>query len=137
MFGFTNDESKIEAVRAFRDAAVADGWSIEATYGKHEPLERAAKLHRDGFVMRILTRDNTDRGYRKKYEAEVNIWGPDGMAITPPKEYSFAAISDGVLTCGECKKTGVKTQLVGFANRACSDCAPALRAVIEKPGWCD
>src|SRR6185437_538235 len=53
-FGFTNDDAKIAAARQFRDAAVADGWSIAPTYGDSESVERAAKLRRDDFTMMIL-----------------------------------------------------------------------------------
>ena len=39
-FGFTNDPSKIAAIRQFRDDAVADGWSIRPTYGDGRVLIR-------------------------------------------------------------------------------------------------
>lgn len=66
-FGFTNDQQWLEYVRAYRDAAVADGWSIEATY-KEETFDRAARLRKDGFLMSILTRDNSED--HRKYRAE-------------------------------------------------------------------
>ena len=37
----------------WRNAAVADGWSIEPTY-EHEPQEHAFRLRRDGFVVQGL-----------------------------------------------------------------------------------
>lgn len=86
--------------------------------------------------MMILTRDPAG-GSKWKYEAEVNIWGPDKLAIRPPATYDFAAIQAAQTTCSHCKKTGVKTQRYSFAGRCCEACLPEMRRKHEGPGWCD
>lgn len=122
---------------------------ITSLYYKIESEERVSGLERDGFKMHILTRSrdnevlNPKAGYhhtihRKwKYEAEVAIWGPDGLAIATPVVYSYEAITSGVRTCGTCGAKDVETQRVGFANRCCTKCAPEQKRIIERPGWCD
>jgi hypothetical protein len=147
-FGFTNDTKEYDRVRSFRDAAIADRWSHKATYDS-EPEERASHLYREGFVMSVLTRSrenevlNPARGIystshgKWRYEAQVHIWGPDGMAIDSGPVYDWGKLTAGLRHCPECGADDVDTQLVGFANRVCADCAPALRKKIEKPGWCD
>jgi hypothetical protein len=136
-FGFTNDDAKLHAAEAFRDAAAADGWSIRPTYGS-EGIDRASSLARDGFKMSILTRNNSDRkGGKWKHEAQVSIWGPDGLAIVPPDTYDFAEISARTRRCGYCKANDVETERVGFAGRCCAKCLPNMRAKIETPGWCN
>jgi hypothetical protein len=115
----------LEAVKAFRDAAVADGWSIEPAYSG-ESTDSAAKLKRDGFIMQILTRDAG---------AEVHLWGPDGLAINPPAVYSFDEITKGLLQCGFCKNFVDKIHRVGFAGRSCIHCLAAAQKELEFPGW--
>ena len=107
----------INKVKAFRDAAVADGWSIRPTYEGNEPVEFAATLDRDGYTMQIITRPQ----YAK---ASIYIWGPDGLAIKTPAEYSWSEIAHGVEKCNYCGAYSVKTERVGFAGRACAKCAP-------------
>jgi len=132
-WGFTNDPLRLAGAQQFRDDAVADGWNIAPTY-ETEAVDRAAKLRRDGYVMMVLTRTKLGKW---AFEAQVNIWGPDGLAINPPEFYDFAEIESRTRICSYCKKTDVETQRVGFAGRCCADCLPDMRKRIETPGWCD
>jgi hypothetical protein len=134
--GFTNSAEDLERVRQFRDAAVADGWAIAPTYGEHESVDRAAKLHKDGFTMMILTRSPAS-GPKWKYEAQVSLWGPDGMGILVPEQYDWSAIQDAIHLCGNCKKRVEKTHRYSFAGRCCEECLPEMRKKHEYPGWCD
>jgi hypothetical protein len=133
-FGFTNNDARLRAAEAFRDAATADGWSMRATYGS-EPIERASTLTRDGYTMQVLTRDNSEKKGKWKHEAQISIWGPDGLAINPPEIYDFAKLKSLTRHCNYCKTDDVDTQRVGFAGRCCAACLPAMRAKIETPGW--
>lgn len=134
-FGFTNDDARLRAAEAYRDAAAADGWSIRPTYNS-EDIKRASTLGREGFVMQVLTRDNSEKK-GKWHEAQISIWGPDGLAIHPPTTYDFAKIKALTRHCNYCKADDVDTERVGFAGRCCAKCLPEQRARIEKPGWCD
>lgn len=116
----------------WREAAIADGWAAEPTYGDHEPLEHAWKLRREGFTIQGLSRPGSDKMLP---DAAVSIWGPDGLAIKAPLEYDMAAIRRGAETCSECGSYPVATQRVAFANRVCAECAPAARKKYETPGW--
>lgn len=125
-----------EEVVAFRDAAVADGWSIEPTYGEHESVDRASRLKKDGFLMMILTRTPVEGDFfRHRYESEVSIWGPDGLCIAPPSKYDMEEIRRGLRICEECHATDVETFRVSFAGRCCAKCLPAARKIHEYPGW--
>lgn len=135
MFGFTNKAEHLEGVRQWRDAAVADGWAIEPTYGDHESVDRAARLSREGFTCQILTRDNSDKGGKWKAEADINVWGPDGLAVKVPAFYSWEALTAALSRCSACKATNVKTTRVGFAGRVCEACLPEQRRRVETPGW--
>ena len=133
-FGLTNSDDQLQAVREFRDAAVADGWRIDPTYA-NESVDRAARLTRDGYVMQVLTRDNREHKYRYTYDASVHIWGPDGLTIRTPEFYSFPEIEARAQTCSACGKTGVETTRYSFAGRCCLDCLPEMRRKHEYPGW--
>jgi hypothetical protein len=135
-FGFTNDEQRYREVCAFRDAAVADGWSIEPTYGRHEAVDRFATLRRDGFTMHAKARTKDKDWQKWKYEAEITIWGPDGMVLKPgATAYDWAAIQAAVRTCNLCGATDVDTERYGFAGRCCAGCLPSARSKYERPGW--
>ena len=134
-WGFTNDRAYLEAVQAYRDAAIADGWTSEPTY-KDESAHRACKLHKGGFVMMVLTREHRPGG-PSAYEVQVHLWGPDGLAIKPEAPYNWDQINEGLRVCDWCGATGVYTERVGFANRVCARCAPEARRKIEVPGWSD
>lgn len=132
MSEFTNDLSKLEQVRAWRDAAIADGWHIEPTYGHHEDVSRAARLMRGGFVVQLITRENVGQ-----WKANVSLggWAPDGMAISLPTVYDPAVFARSMRHCNYCHADDVETHRVGFAGRSCEACLPAQRALAEKPGW--
>lgn len=130
----TNDIKKFEAVEAFRDAAIADGWHAEPTY-EGEAFERASRLTRDGYVMQVITRDNKDKGYRVRYDCSVHIWGPDGLSLKRPAEYSMIAIEQSANTCLICEGVFEQTFRYNFAGRACAGCLPKAKAETEKPGW--
>jgi hypothetical protein len=133
-----NIEAK-EAADAYREAAVADGWSIRPTYDS-EPVTSAASLDKEGFHMSILARINDLKRYpnvKNLYDIDISIWGPDSLAVEPPKQYYMEAIRKGLRFCGCCGKTDVDTVRYSFAGRCCKECQPNLRAIHEKPGWCD
>lgn len=110
----------------FRKAAIADGWEIRPIYEGYEPVEKASKLYRDGFLMMIFTREK---------EVEISVWGNDGLCIVVPEEYSFEKIKEGMTFCDNCKATGVKTVRYSFAGRCCNKCLPEMRKKHEYPGW--
>lgn len=148
MFGFTNDSREYQRVTAWRDEAIADGWKHEPTY-ENEAEERASRLSRDGFSAQILTRSrgnyipdprwpNHPAPHGKwTYEAQVNVWGPDGVAVNPGLSYDWNVLTAGLRVCPECGAEDVETFRVAFANRACEECRPALTARLCTPGWCD
>lgn len=129
-FGFTNDINRLNAAKAFRDAAIADGWVPKQTYPGGEPMESAASLERDGYKLMIFTRDKPTPNGKWKYQAEVNLWGPDRFAIKPPDVYDFVAITKNIRNCHYCKAADVETTRVGFAGRACTRCAPIEEAKL-------
>lgn len=136
-FGFTNDPERLLAVIAWRDAAVADGWTIEPTYPKTETVDQAAKLHRDGWVALVLTRgrEGSPHSHRWYYEAQVSVWAPDSLAVRPGDVYSWEALQAATRSCNNCNATEVKTFGYSFAGRCCEACLPAMRLQHEYPGW--
>lgn len=74
----------------WRDAAVADGWSIEPTYA-HEPKEHAFRLWRDGYCAQGLARP-IPGPHGTIPVPEIHIWGPDGLSIKTPETYDFEHI---------------------------------------------
>ena len=120
---------KLEASRNFRDAAVADGWFIEPTYGTSESVDHAARLQKDGYIMQVITRPPAER---TNGSASVHIWGPDGLAIATPNVYSFEELKKSTRRCQYCKAEDVQTDRVGFAGRACLTCAPIEEAKLGK-----
>lgn len=130
-WGFTNDPDRLQGAKQFRDDAVADGWGVEPTY-QNESIESASRLQRDGYVMLVVTREKVGKW---AFEAEVNIWGPDGLAIRAPEFYDFDEIERRTRTCNYCGNGDVPTQRVGFAGRCCASCLPGARKKIETPGW--
>jgi hypothetical protein len=130
-FGLSNNPEEYKAAVLFREAAIKDGWNHEPTFPT-EPESRHATLERDGFKCHILTRRNVGSF---RYRAEVSIWGPDGLAITPPKVYDWDKIKAGIKRCNYCKKDNVPTQRVGFTGRCCDKCLPSIQKKVEYPGW--
>jgi len=145
-FGFTNDSREYDRVVAYRDAAIADGWHHEATYGS-ESEERACRLRRDGWQMQILTRSrgnyipdpkwpNHPSPHGKyAYEAQVSVWGPDGMDVRPGAIYDWESLKAKLRICPNCGAKDVETERVGFAGRCCAKCLPEQRKQVEYPGW--
>jgi len=133
-YGFTNDKEHLEAVIEFKLAAINDGWECIPTY-QNESVDRAATLKREGFIMMILTREHSNIKWR--YEADIHIWGPDGLSIDAPKQYDMNKIKEGLRICDQCGVKNVDTQRVGFANRVCADCIQVARKKYEFPGWCN
>lgn len=135
-----NNIEHLQRVQKFRDDAVKDGWSIKPTYFPHESVESASTLSKDGFVMSILTRTEDLIKYpnvKNLYEAEISIWGPDGLAIEVPDHYDMELIKKNMHKCSQCGKFVDETVRYSFAGRCCKDCLPVLREKYEKPGWCD
>lgn len=131
-FGFTNDLTVLEAVRQWRDAAIADGWTERDM--DNDPRRRRSHLNRDGYTAHTVTREGSD-GSKWKCEAAIYLWGPDGPAIEPPSIYDWAAITAGQRHCPVCGRDGVETFRIAFANRACAECRPCLRAKLEVGNW--
>ena len=117
----------------YREEMIADGWIANAQY-PHEPIEHAAKLTKECFICHLIARPEHDRSLPC---ASATFWGPDGVSIEAPYPYNWQFIFDGLRRCPECNATDVDTVRVAFANRACNNCAPALRESLERPGWCD
>jgi len=135
-YGFSQDRADIEAVTAWREAAIADGWTSEPTYGDREPEQSAARLrHPEGFVAQTIAREFPPERSRYRYSASVNVWGPDGMSVIPPNTYDMAAIRGALRTCENCRATDVDTVRFSFAGRCCQKCRPAMAAKFEYPGW--
>jgi hypothetical protein len=135
--GHTNDIGELIKVKQFRDAAVADGWKIEAAF-PHESILRASMLYRDDFKMFILARDDHEAWRRFKYTAQICIWGPErpvGLHIRVPEVYSWGSITKGLNHCTICHMDNVQTFPWSFAGRACAGCLPAQKAKHERNGW--
>lgn len=118
-------------VRAWRDAAIADGWTLEAMFPGHEDVDRAFKLWRDGFHVSGINRPAGDL----LPQAQLNAWGPDGLCLLIPIPYDWERLKTGLRRCNNCGAEDVETQRYGFAGRCCADCLPAMRAEHERPGW--
>lgn len=132
-FGLTNERKYLDAAATFRHAAIADGWSCIPTYGDRESAESHATLEKDGFKCHVMARELSGKKYQ--YQAQVSIWGPDGLCITAPVLYDWDVIESGVRRCGYCGQEDVDTQRVGFAGRSCEKCLPVARKRDEYPGW--
>ena len=131
-FGLTNDEKEFNEVSAFREDAIADGW--EAKPGSaSELIEDYAHLNREGFKMHVLSRKNQGK---YKFQAQVSIWGPDGLAIgLLGPSYNWEEIKAGLRRCNNCGKQDVETQRYSFAGRCCAGCRPEMAKTHEYPGW--
>ena len=133
-FGLTNDINEHLAAVAFREAAISDGWIAAALYD-NEPMESYAHLTKDGYAMHVNARVGNSGCY--KYQAQVSIWGSDGLAIKAPKIYDHDAIfKEGMNRCVNCGAIG-ETFRYGFAGRCCRICLTEMRKKYEFPGWRD
>jgi hypothetical protein len=129
-----NKKIEVEKAASFRDAAVLDGWTIKPTY-EREPQEYASTLEKDGFLMMVLSRPPIEYSHGSyTWDGSVHIFGPDGLAIETPEEYSWEKIKNGLTVCSKCKKIG-KTKRAGFASRVCDSCLPEAKKELEYPGW--
>jgi len=129
-FGFTNDKERYDAAIAYKDSAIADGWSLKTEENGNCDY---FILNREGFTMHCMARLHKST-CKWKYQAEVTIWGPDGLQIRVPDMYDWEEIQKRVDVCMSCGAVG-KIQRVGFAGRYCSKCVPAQRKIQEFPGW--
>ena len=112
-----------EQIRAWRDAAVANNWTVKPTY---EP-DKAVTLTRDGFVaIATMFGNNGD---------SLTVWGPDNLQIVVPVEYSWDCIQENLKRCLECKRISDAVDRAGFAGRYCNECLPEQRRVREFAGW--
>lgn len=119
-----------EQIARWVQDAIADGWTHGPIY-EHEPEETAMRLERDGFRASVFMRPILS-GH------SLYAWAPDDCAVDAPERYDMQQLRRNVHKCGKCGQyVDDATVRVGFANRACRRCAPALRKEIETPGWCD
>lgn len=119
---------KRNEVIAWREAALADGWTHEPIY-KNEAEETAMQLDKEGFHAQVYLRENPS-------DFCLAVWGPDRLAIEPPVVYNFEGIKRLVNVCEKCSKEGPTVRLA-FANRVCPDCRKKFAPTYEAPGWCD
>ncbi len=129
-------EAAYKRAVAWRDAALADGWTSKPTYDK-EAEERASTLTKDNFEAQLITRTPEPKPWNShpKHEGNVNIWGPDHLAIDITLLYDWQYIVTGLRRCLNCKTENVETQRVSFAGRVCRICLPAMQKKHEYPGW--
>lgn len=124
-------QEKLDAVRRWRDAAVADGWSQEAMYGPYEDVDRVARLRKDGWVAQVFMRVY-DTGY---IHANVTIWGPDNLQVTVPPIYSMEALVKNLRKCLNCGAEDVDVVSYSFAGRCCKACFPELARKTMSGNW--
>lgn len=128
-----NRKKYLPIVHGWREALEADGWSIEKTYG-HEPVEHAWSAKKDGFSVQGLARPISNED-GKVCSPEIHIWGPDGLAIAVPDEYTMQGLIERLRWCSFCPAKNVGTVRVAFANRVCESCLPEARKKYEFYGW--
>jgi hypothetical protein len=130
-------ERTIENVDTFREAVVADGWTVEATYDGYEPLEQAWTARKNGFSLQAIARPSKEypNGRVSKEQAHIHAWGPDSLAVPVPEKYSMETLANAVNTCNCCGAKNVETFRYSFAGRACATCLPELKKKTEYPGW--
>ena len=124
----------LENVCAFRDAAIADGWTVKPM-SPHESVDTWARLTRDGYVMHAVARP--PRFSYSKPHASISIWAPDTLGVCVPETYSWNEIQRLATVCDNCMKECEKTVRYSFAGRCCETCLPEMRAKYEQPGWDD
>lgn len=133
-WGYTNSDEHIEAVRQFVKDAIADEW-LQEKYYDSETLDQSCKLYKNGFEVSVLTRNLN--GSRWKYQASINAWADDGLAIRLPLRYDWKVFENAKTTCNICLATNVQTQRYSFAGRCCENCISDARKEHEYPGWCE
>ncbi|EJL40764.1 hypothetical protein PMI08_04231 [Brevibacillus sp. CF112] len=115
-------------VKAWRDAAVADGWDIEPIY-ETESVETAARLGKEGFTAVVYARNRANR-----YDQSVCVWGPDRLSVKVPTVYDWDYIKSGLEHCEKCPTIGPTVGLA-FANRVCPACRAKYEAQYAGSGW--
>lgn len=126
-------------VLEWRDAALDDKWEPAPIY-ENEDISRAMILEKEGFKAHIISRDipvPKPNWGKRRYGAEITIWGADRLQIFVPRKYDWEFIQDAVRICLACRKTDVDTQRYSFAGRCCKECLPEMRKKHEYPGWCN
>lgn len=129
--------AEAQRIEAWRLAALADGWQQVPTY-RGESVERAATLTKDGFKALLINRPSGPErpdGSGFTGEVQLNVWGPDGLAVLVPKVYDFAALTENLQRCEFCQQVVEKTVRIGWAGRACPPCREKHAPEIERPGW--
>lgn len=130
----SNNQSDLDRVREYREAAIADGWECSPLY-RTEDMDRASRLTRDGFVMHVITRDQRGTGSKFGFDVSLAAWGLDGLSIKLPRPYpGMDAIVDASKRCHNCGGPG-GTERYSFAGRCCAACLPEMRKRHEYPGW--
>ena len=137
----TFKESQVDAVRVYRDALVADGWAVISTYA-NEPVNSASTAEKDGWVIMLLARDNSDTK-PGSHVISASVWGPDRAAVASPlgadgelEPYSQNSLEYGLRYCEYCDSSNVPTKKIAFESRVCADCEPEQSRVQMYPGWC-
>lgn len=137
-----DNETMFALAAEWRAALVADGFTLEPTYGKSEPIERACKAtSADGWIVQMISRPAGEPCYpggppMRRAEWSIHAWAPDSLAVNVPKVVDVAAMKAAAGKCGYCHKPGPTVRL-GFAGRACPECRAAKAPTVERPGWCD
>jgi hypothetical protein len=111
---------EIADVRAWREAAIKDGWAISPLY-HGEDFDHSCRLAKEGFLTQIVS-------------GSIMLWGPDGLIVDTPWPYSWIALVSGLEICGVCGARG-KTVRVGFAHRVCPECRAKRLPKDEPRGW--
>lgn len=141
---------------AFREAALADGWTEIAggVWGIQEQPLRMDPLsgtyastgeRRDGDRTVFLVKDDmkvwlVDRDIRGQRQTYTSGWFANGLQSMPrvPEVYDADSIEALRGVCNYCNTAGDPSRLahIGFAGKVCPTCdTKALRDKIEFPGW--
>ena len=139
--GLTERWAHMKRVRAWVKAAIEDGWEQKPTYKGYESVERAATLHKEGFIAMALMREPmeaTKNDFGNRYpDAALNVWGPDQMAVKSTFPYDWEGLTYALHACQFCGKTFEgKAFHVQFADRACQSCGPVEQSKLPH-NWAD
>ena len=120
-----------QTVRQWVEAAKNDGWDVQPTYPNHEPVEKAARGEKDGWVFQAIMRGNKGDS--------LTVWGPDSLVVRAYSPYNWETLQEGLNHCNLCDADGVETIRYSFAGRCCRECAshPDHNKKYHFPGWCD
>lgn len=154
-FAVHGDPERLDAVRLFMQMALDDGWELSNAYDL-EPMHHACNMRRDGFLIFGLARPGLTKKefnvqiaevtamppgparferelmLKPKCMAELLCWGSDGLTINVPIEYpGMDYFHRAMKHCVHCRRTGVKTERVFQAGRACGKCAHRIRRMME------